>query len=160
MAGIVEVIYRNYIYQYKRILLILFLCILFIIASVYAYKWYAASIISKKPYDDVANANRRKQPVDILFFSTTWCPHCQTAQAPWADFKSSYNGKEIKGYVINCVDVDCTNDKNDANVSSFITKYNIEHYPTIKMVFDGDVIDYEASISKSSLSQFVDTILK
>ena len=165
MAGIVEIIYRNYIWQYKRILLILFLCILFTIAGFYAYKWYAKSIIEKKPYDDVANANKRQKTADILFFHTGWCPHCVKALPAWVQFTENYNGTVVNGYTINCIDVDCTEGDNhigNANLTAdnYIQKYNIEHYPTVKMVFNGEVIDFEANISESSLSQFVKTIIK
>ena len=38
-------------------------------------------------------------------------------------------------------------------------KYNIEGYPTIKLLKDGQVIEYDAKPSKDTLNQFLNTVL-
>ena len=157
MANIIELIYRDYIEKHKRKILIVFLLILFIVAGAYAYKWYATSQIVKPEYNDVANANRRHKPIDILFFSAEWCPHCIKAKPIWKAFSDDYNGKKINGYVINCINIDCTNSDTDPEVQASIQKYGVEHYPTIKMVNGENIVAYEASVTKSNLIKFVDT---
>ena len=162
MANIVEIIYREYIFPYKRILLISFLFILFIIAGLFAYKWYASPKIEKKPYDDVANANRRQKTADILYFHTDWCPHCKKADpiiGVGGSFYNKYNGKEVNGLIINIIDVNCTKD-DDPETTASIQKYGIEHYPTIKMILGEDVIDFDAKITDSNLDKFVHAIVK
>lgn len=157
MANIIEILYRDYIAPRKRMMLILFLLILFIIAGAYAYKWYALPKINKPASDDVANANRREKPVDVLLFSTDWCPHCIKAQPLWTEFSNKYNGKNINGYIINCININCT-DQEDPDVSASIDKYGIEHYPTVKMLINKTIVDFEASVNTANLSKFVDTI--
>jgi thiol-disulfide isomerase/thioredoxin len=157
MSNIIELIYRDYIEKHKRKILILFLLILFIIAGAYAYKWYATPKLEKKSYDDVANANRRNNPVNVLFFSAQWCPYCVKAKPQWQAFSDKYNGKTINGYIINCLNIDCTDSESDKEVQASIQKYGIEHYPTVKMVIDDKIIDYDASVTTANLSQFVES---
>ena len=159
MASIIEVLYHDYILNYKRRILILFLVILFIVASVYAYKWYAKPKIEKPLYDDVANANRRQKTVDILLFTTDWCPHCTKAKPEWAKFAEKNDKKSINGHIVNCVNIDCTNSESDPQVKADIQKYEIEHYPTVKMLIDNKIIDFEASVKTGNLEKFVETIL-
>ena len=159
MANIIEILYRDYISQYKRIILIMFLIILFIIASVYAYDWYGKKQVEKPAYDDVANANRRDKPVDVLLFSTEWCPHCVKAKPQWKAFSDKFNKKVINGYVINCINVDCTDSEADSSVQAYIQQYSIEHYPTVKMLANDKIVDFEASVNEQNLEKFVNTIL-
>jgi hypothetical protein len=44
-------------------------------------------------------------------------------------------------------------------IEDLIRKYNIEAYPTIKMVKDNYTIDYEAKINADSLEKFVQSVL-
>jgi thiol-disulfide isomerase/thioredoxin len=159
MANILELIYRDYLQKYKRQFLIVFLLILFIIAGAYAYKWYGTKHIDKKPYDDVANANFRNKPVSVLFFSTDWCPHCVKAKPQWQAFSDKYNNKEINGHKISCININCT-DSDTPDVQSYIQKYNIEHYPTVKMLIDKDIVEFDASVTSENLGKLVDTVAK
>ena len=65
----------------------------------------------------------------FMFFYTTWCPHCKSAQQPWASFKQmfktrtyTYGGKEIHFEEINA--------EGDRGKSAL---YNIKAYPTFKL---------------------------
>jgi thiol-disulfide isomerase/thioredoxin len=158
MATIIEIIYRDYIEKYKRMILIVFLLILFIIASVYAYNWYGKPKINKPIYDDVANANRREKTAEVLLFSTIWCPHCVKAKIPWDKFTKATDGTVINGYKISCINIDCTDGEANPEIQAQIQKYNIEHYPTVKMLINDKIIDYEASVTEPNLSNFVNTI--
>ena len=160
MANIIEILYREYFAPYKRNILIVFLLILFIIAGAYAYKWYATKVIEKKPYDDVANANRRNNPINVMFFNAEWCPHCIKAKPQWQSFSDEYNNKVINGYVVNCINVDCTNSETDETVQSFIQKYNIEHYPTVKLINGDKIVEFDASVTSANLGKFVESSTK
>jgi hypothetical protein len=39
-------------------------------------------------------------------------------------------------------------------------QYTIEGFPTIKLLKDGQVIDFDAKPTKDSLTQFLNTVLK
>ena len=46
-----------------------------------------------------------------------------------------------------------------AEVDKMMNQYNIEGYPTIKLLKDGQVIEYDAKPSKDTLNQFLNTVL-
>ena len=53
--------------------------------------------------------------------------------------------------------MDCT-DENGAN-AKVASQYNIESYPTVKLIKDSNEIDFDSKISSTALSGFVDTML-
>jgi thiol-disulfide isomerase/thioredoxin len=129
---------------------------IFLYFGIWGYNQFYAKKVANK-YANVANANRRNKEVNILFFHVDWCPHCKKALPAWNTFKQQYDGKEVNGYVIKCVDMDCTTESSE--VARAINTYKIESYPTIKMVKDEQTIEFDSKITTSSLEQFVNTML-
>jgi thiol-disulfide isomerase/thioredoxin len=155
MANIVEVL-RRYISPYYRFIVTGVIAILFIIVAYYAYQMYYKPEQNK--FSDVANANRRHKDAIIYFFHADWCPHCKKAEPEWATFMSQEDGKEINGYVIKCVDVNCTNDS-DPTATKMIKEFGIESYPTVKMVKDDTTIEFDSKITTTALNAFITTVL-
>jgi len=154
MAGLIEVI-TKYIRPYYYYILALTIFIIFFTIGVYAYNGFQAQ--QKNKFSDVANANRRNKDAVVYFFHVDWCPHCKKALPEWKNFVSKYDKKEINGYRIKCVDKDCTKETSD--ITEIINKYNIDSYPTIKLIKDNTTIDFESKITASSLEKFVNTML-
>jgi|LauGreDrversion4_1035100.scaffolds.fasta_scaffold265605_2 thiol-disulfide isomerase/thioredoxin len=94
---------------------------------------------------------------ELLFFFADWCPHCKAAKPIWNDLKAEYENKTINGYTVVFTEIDCSAET--AEVDKMMNKYNIEGYPTIKLLKDGQVIEYDAKPSKATLSQFLNTVL-
>lgn len=94
---------------------------------------------------------------ELLFFHVDWCPHCKTAKPVWDDLKAQYENKTINGYKIIFTEINCTNET--AEVEQMMNKYNIEGFPTIKLIKDGQVIEYDAKPTKETLVQFLNTVL-
>lgn len=86
---------------------------------------------------------------ELFYFYTTWCPYCKKAMVEWNNFKAEWNHKTLNGYVLQFREVDC-----DAN-ESLAAKYNVTKYPTIKLVKDDIVIDYDAKPTIDSLTRFL-----
>ena len=151
-------IFFSFVNPRKNVFWVIFLMIVFIFASYYGYNYFYLPWLSSKRYSDVANtdptATGNGGDVTIYFFSADWCPHCKTALPEWQNFSQNYNGKEVNGYVIKCVNINCT-DNTDADVQEYIQKYNIEGYPTIKMTKVNKVIDFDAKVTNSALNSFV-----
>ena len=156
MPNIVELLFRDYIKPYKRYILIFCLIIVFSIAGVYGYKWFAQSQ-QEGLDDDYVNENQRQQKAEVHFFNVDWCPHCTKAKPEWKAFKKNYDGKEVNGYLVNCIDANCTEESSEN--TALIQTYKIDSYPTIKMIKGGDIIDFDAKISSDSLGKFIETIL-
>jgi thiol-disulfide isomerase/thioredoxin len=132
--------------------------LLLVIFAYYTYKQYANGKTS-------FHANRENIPVDknsnktatLMLFFVDWCPHCKTAKPEWEALKSEYDGKSINGYTVNFMEYNCTNE--NAETTQLMDKYNIEGYPTIKLVKDNQIIEYDSKPTKSTMEQFLNTVL-
>ena len=94
---------------------------------------------------------------ELILFYVDWCPHCKTAKPEWENLKSEYEGKTINGYKVIFTEYNCTNET--AEIEQLIKKYKIEGYPTIKLLKDNQVIEYDAKPTKATLEQFLNTVL-
>jgi thiol-disulfide isomerase/thioredoxin len=137
---------------------VIIIVLLLLIFGYYTYKQYSDN---KTSY----HANRENIPIDqnsnktatLMLFYVDWCPHCKTAKPEWENLKAQYEGKSINGYTLSFVEYNCTNETDE--VSQLMDKYNIEGYPTIKLVKDNQVIEYDAKPTKSTMEQFLNTVL-
>jgi thiol-disulfide isomerase/thioredoxin len=143
-----------------KFLLVFGAIIALIFAIVYVWKNYVSpklnpSYVSNKEFiQDGDNSSE----ADIRIFVVDWCPHCKKAEPIWDEVSDEYNGKVISGYKLNFIKVDCTND-DDPDVKNTLNQFNIEGYPTIKLLKDNQVIEYDASPNKETLIQFINTVL-
>lgn len=145
------------IFNWKVIAIIILALVLSLFAY-YTYKQYADSKTS-------FYANRENIPKDqhsnktatLMLFYVDWCPHCKTAKPEWESLKDEYDGKSINGYNLNFIEYNCTNESSE--ITQLMDKYNIEGYPTIKLIKDNQVIEYDAKPTKSTMEQFLNTVL-
>jgi thiol-disulfide isomerase/thioredoxin len=111
------------------------------------------------------NANREKDSFNsdsnkvatMMLFYVDWCPHCKTAKPEWENLKSEYEGKQINGYTIAFTEYNCTTES--AETDELMNRYKIEGYPTIKLIKDNEVVEYDAKPTKSTMEQFLHTVL-
>jgi thiol-disulfide isomerase/thioredoxin len=153
MSSITSVIYRDYVQPYQRRILVVTLLIIFSLAGYYAYKTIATPYVDGSQSTDIANYNKQEREAIVYFFYADWCPHCKTAKPEWTKFQSNFNGKSMNDFTIRCILVNCTEETSEN--SSIIQKYSIDSYPTVKMLRDGTIIDFDSKISESSLEQFI-----
>jgi thiol-disulfide isomerase/thioredoxin len=139
------------------------LIILLMSTGVYIYIHNIAQLQNKTQQTDVPNAAGSGGDIRILFFTVTWCPHCQKAKNPWEDFKTKYhNSKTLKGRRIVCQEHDATLDESGESTPAsietglLVAKYKVQGYPTIIMLKDGEQIDFDAKITTYSLEKFVE----
>jgi thiol-disulfide isomerase/thioredoxin len=141
--------------------IILAAIIIFIIFAVVYYYYYIAPKIkaSYKPNSEqVTDGSSSSQgEAELLFFYADWCPHCKAAKPIWNDLKAEYQNKTINGYQVIFTEVDCSTETPE--VEKMMNQYNVEGYPTIKLLKDGQVIEYDAKPSKETLTQFLNTVL-
>jgi thiol-disulfide isomerase/thioredoxin len=157
--GIMQKI-TNYISKININTIIIFsLFLIFIFISSYIYYKYILKKLNSKFNHNLENSNNNSGDLqaELLLFSVDWCPHCKKAKPIWDDLKSEYENKNINGYKIIFTDIDCTNETPE--IESIIKKYSIDGYPTIKLLKDNQVIEYDAKPSKSTLSEFLNTVL-
>ena len=96
-------------------------------------------------------ADEEEKVCELFFFYTEWCPYCKKAKPEWEKFKAPLENTSREEYKFVFHDVDC--DKDEALAS----KYNVVGYPTIKLLKDGKITEYDAKTSVSTLNAFVDS---
>jgi thiol-disulfide isomerase/thioredoxin len=139
-------------------ILILLGVIVILGVGIYMYFYHISPSSSKfYPNNEPGNNSPNSNNAELMFFYADWCPHCKTAKPIWNDLKTEYENKTIKGYKIIFTEVDCSEET--AEVEKLMNQYNIEGYPTIKLIKDGQIIDYDAKPSKEVLVQFLNTVL-
>lgn len=89
----------------------------------------------------------------LLLFSTDWCPHCKVAQPEWDKLVSDYEGQLINGKPVEFIKYNCTTETPE--ITALISQYEIKGYPTVKLLTNGQVIDFDAKPTEESLLQFL-----
>jgi len=103
------------------------------------------------------NSSSPAKDAELMLFYVDWCPHCKTAKPEWEQVKTEYDGKTINGYQVIFTEINCTNETPD--VEKLMNTYKIEGYPTIKLIKDGQVIEFDAKPTKANLEQFLNSVL-
>lgn len=146
--------------SYSKYILIIIVFIIFVLLGKYVYDSYFSNRNNK--FTNVANASPDSAVAKIYFFNVDWCPHCKTALPVWQEFCEDNDGKMFGNYMLECVGgkegTNCTNDE-DPEVNEMIKRFNIEGYPTVKIVKDGEQIEYGTKITKETLEQYVNAVL-
>ena len=145
-------------------LFIIIACVLFILVGIAYYYFYiipstnAMYRANKELIDGGATADSKSvTEVEILFFYADWCPHSKQAKPIWEEFKKSNENKTINGYTVVFTEIECS--KENAQVEKMMDKYNVDGFPTIKLLKNGQIIEYDAKPSKDTLTQFLNTVL-
>ena len=143
--------------------IIIAIVILFVLLAVFYYYYYVSPTMGKNMnYSSnnepvITEANGNGQEAELLFFYTNWCPHCKTAKPIWNELKTEYENKTINGYKIIFTDVDCSTETEE--VDKMMNQYSVEGYPTIKLLKDNQVVEYDAKPTKTTMEQFLKTVL-
>ena len=95
--------------------------------------------------------------VELLLFSADWCPHCKAAKPEWNAVKEKYNNQDINGYRVLFRDVNCTTSTPETD--KLMDTYSVDGFPTVKLLKNGQIVNYEAKITTANLTQFLNTAL-
>jgi len=133
--------------------------VLFAVLAGFIYYYYIRPEMNAKykANSEHVIGDQANNEAELLFFYADWCPHCKTAKPIWNDLKTEYDNKTVNGYRIVFTEVNCSEET--AEVDKMMNQYNVEGYPTIKLIKDGQVIEYDAKPSKDTLTQFLNTVL-
>jgi len=144
----------------KSTIVIVGAVILFSIIALLYYFYYVSPAM-KRQYrpnsEQVPLGSVPNNSAELLFFYADWCPHCKAAKPIWNELKTEYENKTINGYQIVFTEIDCSEETPE--VEKLMNQYNIEGYPTIKLLKDGQIIEYDAKPSKETLDKFLNTVL-
>jgi hypothetical protein len=134
---------------------------LIVIVMAIRYIWPTIRNMMKPKY----NANKEHEwgkgehgkTCELLFFGTTWCPYCKQAMPEFEAVKNEYENQKINGYSILFTEIDCTNETPET--TSMMNKFNVESYPTIKLIKGNSVIDFDAKPTRETLTTFLNDAL-
>jgi thiol-disulfide isomerase/thioredoxin len=143
-------------------LLIIVAVIIFIILAIYYYYNHVSpklktSYRANSEGEFGTDTSGPTKQAELMLFYADWCPHCKTAKPIWNELKTQYQNKTINGYQVIFTDVNCTTES--AETEQMMNKYNIEGFPTIKLLKDGQIIEYDAKPTKETLNEFLNTVL-
>lgn len=132
---------------------ILWLLITLVISYI-TYNSYIKPLLSDhKLNKEFVNKNKNSEDILIMYFYTEWCPYCKKAKPEWNKFETYINNiNKSLDYTINLVSVNCDEDK------SIAEKYDVEGYPTVKLIYKEKVYDFDAKVTKENLVEFLDSI--
>ena len=141
----------------NRLLLVFGILWLFLtlIIAYFSYTSYIKPMISEhKLNKEFVNKNiDNSEDILVMYFYTEWCPYCKKAKPEWDKFESYVDNKnKTIDYTINLVSVNCDESKSIAD------KYEVDGYPTIKLIYKNKVYDFDAKVTKDSLVDFLDSI--
>lgn len=128
----------------------------------FLYYWF---VIRKKQLEsfeyninrEPSDSNDSSKNAELILFFAEWCPSCKKAKPEWEEVRNEYEGKTINGYVVKFKEVDCTSETEETE--RLMDKYKIEGYPTLKLIKDGSVIEFDAKVSKDNMVEFLNTML-
>lgn len=158
----INIYFKNLIEYIKKYNTSLFFISLFVIILVSIALYISFKVKNKNGLDemvefdelgDKTSVNEDSKIVNVYMFYTDWCPICNQAEPEWNKFEREIKKKYdfIKPKKIDCEDI-----KN----KKLVKKYDIKGYPTIKLVYNNEVHDYEARVNQERLEQFVTDIIE
>lgn len=95
--------------------------------------------------------NPKENEVYLVLFFVDWCPHCKTVKPEWEKLmklnNTEVNGKTIKVAAANAEGSDAEKEAARDN--------NVEGYPTIKLISQSQVLDYNGARNAVEMGRFV-----
>jgi thiol-disulfide isomerase/thioredoxin len=146
----------------KKFIIILVVTAIFIGVAFWVYTTYVAPSINpdyvpNREFTDGEGSNT----ADLFMFSVDWCPYSKAAKPVWKKLTDKYNGKEVNGTLLEVKEID--GDKQAQELENFESKYlngkKIEGYPSIYIVKDDKVVEYEAKPKLDTLKEFINSVL-
>ena len=110
-------------------------------------------VLNKEFLNKNNNNNNNNNTTTIFYFYTEWCPYCKKSRPEWDKFKELLNLQSFSDD-IEVIEVDCDKETELAN------KYSIEGYPTIKLVYQGEIYDFDAKPDSQIILEFVQSVIK
>ena len=136
---------------------IIALVVIILLTALYMYNNQTKSQQMRENFENGTANKSDDKTAEFKFFWVEWCPHCKTAKPEWDKLKAEYTNKQINGYNLIFTDIDCT--KTTAEIEKQMDVYNIEAYPTFKLIKGNQVIDFDAKPIKDTFVKFLNTVL-
>lgn len=154
----------------KKFLIILAIVAIFLGIAFYVYSTFIApklnpDFVPNKEFveegsgsDDPASTNY----AEVYFIYANWCPYSKKVKPVMEQLKSEFEGKTINKHVVLFKDID--GEKDEKKITDFEKTYlkngsKIDGYPSIYIVKDDQVIEFEAKPNIETLKEFIHTVV-
>lgn len=125
------------------------LMLVFLAISIYMYLTYIKPVIFKNfEMNSEFIPRESDDKIVVMYFYTEWCPYCKAASKEWNSFKTDVNKRTFDIPIV-FREIDCDMYQDIAE------EYNIESYPTIKILYREDVYLYDAKPDRLHLMEFL-----
>ena len=145
----------------KKVIIILVVAAIFIGVAFWVYTTYIAPSIDPQYVPNREFTDETSNSANLYMFSVDWCPYSKKAKPIWKKLTSKYDGRDINGVNLTIKEID--GDKQANELESFETKYldgkKIDGYPSIYMVKDDKVHEYDAKPNLETLTEFIQSVL-
>ena len=154
----------NFLKNPWTILYVLLSLGIFISLGYYVYYYYVKPQVKPTYVDNkelVNDNNDKNKNAYMYLFSAEWCPHCKELckdYGVWQKMKKNNDLKKINNYNVIYVDV---NGDDEKRVAEFEKEYNvkIDGFPSIYLVKDDQIVEFDANPTEDSLNQFLSTVI-
>lgn len=151
----------TYIISNWKFILAILAILFFIIFAYVMYTRFTKSLVTNFHANRegiTTNDTNSSKIAEIMLFYADWCPHCKSSKPVWESIKSIYENKNVNGYNVMFTEVNCT-DTDNPTTEKIMNQYKIKGFPTILLVKDNQVIQFDGSINKNNLDEFINTAL-
>lgn len=134
----------------------------FIAIAVYIFQEYLSPAMNPEYTENnefVSSDTENKNYVDLYLFRANWCPYSKKIVPIWNELKDKYDNKKMNNYTIVFKNIE---EKQDQELfADFEKKYSkeIDGFPSIILVKDTQVIEFEAKPTYENLEQFLESVL-
>ena len=140
----------------KMYIIIIILAMIILIGLIYYFfVMKKTKSVAFQPVDKESFVNNE---AELMFFYADWCPHCKTAKPIWGEIKEENENNLINGHKVQFTEVNCTTESPE--IEDLMNKFKIESFPTIKLIKDGEIIEYDAKPNKEIINEFLNNVLK
>lgn len=152
---------KNYALSSKTWLIIVAL-LGFIAIAVYIFQEYLSPAMNPEYVENnefISSDTENKNYVDLYLFRANWCPYSKKVVPIWNELKDKYDNKKMNNYTIVFKNIE---EKQDQELlADFEKKYSkeIDGFPSIILIKDTQVIEFEAKPTYENLEQFLESIL-
>ena len=152
---------KNYALSSKTWIIIVAL-LGFIAIAVYIFQEYMSPSMNPEYIENnefISSETENKKYSDLYLFRANWCPYSKKIVPIWNELKDKYDNKKVNGYTVVFKSIE---EKQNADLlADFEKTYSkeIDGYPTIILVKDTQVIEFEAKPTYENLEQFLESVL-
>lgn len=96
--------------------------------------------------------NPKENEVILILFYVDWCPHCVSSKPEFAKVVQQMNNQNVNGKNVKVQACNCEGSEVEQQVAK---DNNIQGYPTIKLIKNSEVLDYNGNRNANDMMEFV-----